>query len=68
MGRGYHFGNANLNIVAPIVALLAPYLVPALAVGAVVSRLIHDRVGGRLLRVFVLLFAIVSGTVLLTRN
>jgi hypothetical protein len=50
------------------VALLAPYLVPALAVGAVVSRLIHDRVGGRLLRVFVLLFAIVSGTVLLTRN
>ena len=43
-------------------------LVPAIAVGAAVSRLIHDRVGGRLLRVFVLLFASVSGTVLLTRN
>jgi uncharacterized protein len=43
-------------------------LVPALAVGAVVSRLIHDRIGGGLLRVFVLLFAIVSGTVLLIRN
>jgi hypothetical protein len=34
----------------------------------VVSRLIHDRVGARLLREFVLPFAIVSGTVLLTRN
>jgi hypothetical protein len=33
-----------------------------------VSRLIHNRVGGRLPRVFVLLFAIVSGTVLLIRN
>jgi len=43
-------------------------LVPALAVGAVISRLTHDRVGGRPLRVFVLLFAIVSGTVLLTRS
>jgi uncharacterized protein len=43
-------------------------LVPALAVGAVVSRLVHDRVGGRPLRVFVLLFAIASGTVLLLRS
>jgi len=43
-------------------------LVPALAVGAVVSRLTHNRVGGRPLRVFVLLFAIVSGAVLLARN
>jgi uncharacterized membrane protein YfcA len=42
-------------------------LVPTLVVGAVVSRLIHDRVGGRPLRVFVLLFAIVSGAVLLVR-
>lgn len=42
-------------------------LVPALAVGAVMSRLIHDRVSGRVLRAFVLLFAIVSGTVLLSR-
>jgi uncharacterized membrane protein YfcA len=46
----------------------AVMLVPALAIGAAVSRLIHDRVGGLLLRAFVLLFAIVSGTVLLTRN
>jgi uncharacterized protein len=43
-------------------------LVPALAVGAVVSRLAHDRVDGRPLRVFVLLFAIVSGAVLLIRG
>ena len=43
-------------------------LVPALAVGAAVSRLIHDRVGGRPLRVFVLLFAIASGAVLLVRS
>jgi uncharacterized protein len=43
-------------------------LVPALVVGAVVSRLTHDRVGGRPLRGFVLLFAIVSGAVLLTRS
>jgi uncharacterized membrane protein YfcA len=42
-------------------------LLPTLIVGAVVSRLIHDRVGGRLLRVFVLIFAIVSGAVLLVR-
>jgi len=42
-------------------------LVPTLVAGAVVSRLIHDRVGGRLLRVFVLIFAIVSGAVLLVR-
>jgi uncharacterized membrane protein YfcA len=40
-------------------------LAPALAVGAVLSRLVHDRVGGRQLRAFVLLFAIVSGVVLL---
>jgi hypothetical protein len=42
-------------------------LVPTLIVGAIVSRLIHDRVGDRLLRVFVLIFAIVSGAVLLVR-
>jgi len=46
---------------------VALMLVPTLVVGAVVSRLIHDRVGGRLLRVFVLIFAIVSGAVLLVR-
>lgn len=43
-------------------------LVPALAVGALVSRLTHGRVGGRPLRMFVLLFAIVSGIVLLMRG
>lgn len=42
-------------------------LLPALAVGAAVSRLIHQRVHGRGLRVFVLLFAIASGGVLLLR-
>jgi uncharacterized membrane protein YfcA len=43
-------------------------LVPALAVGAIVSRYIHGRVGGRLLRLFVLIFAIASGIVLLARS
>jgi uncharacterized protein len=43
-------------------------LVPTLAIGAAVSRLTHDRIGGRPLRLFVLLFAIVSGIVLLTRS
>ena len=43
-------------------------LVPPLAVGAIVSRLIHHRVDGHLLRLFVLTFAIISGAVLLTRS
>jgi uncharacterized protein len=42
-------------------------LLPALAVGAGVSRLVHERVQGRGLRMFVLLFAIASGGVLLLR-
>jgi uncharacterized membrane protein YfcA len=40
---------------------------PALAIGAALSRLLHDRLGGAPLRLFVPLFAIVSGTLLLTR-
>jgi len=43
-------------------------LVPTLVVGAMLSRLVHHRVGGRLLRSFVLLFAMVSGAVLLFRT
>jgi uncharacterized membrane protein YfcA len=43
-------------------------LVPALAIGAAASRLVHERVGGRLLRVLVLLFAISAGAVLLARG
>jgi len=46
----------------------AVMLVPALAIGAAMSRLVHGRLSGRLLRAFVLLFAMVSGAVLLTRN
>ena len=46
----------------------AVMLVPALAIGAAMSRLVHGRVSGSLLRAFVLLFAMVSGAVLLTRN
>lgn len=40
-------------------------LLPTLAIGAGASRLSHARVGGRKLRVFVLLFAIVSGALVL---
>jgi uncharacterized membrane protein YfcA len=42
-------------------------LAPALLVGAAASRLAHQRVTGRGLRVFVLGFSIVSGVVLLLR-
>ena len=45
----------------------AALLLPALVVGAVLSRLVHRRVNGRLLRIFVQLFAIVSGLVLLVK-
>jgi len=43
-------------------------LLPALAVGAILSRHVHHRVAGRGMRIFVLLFAIVSGLVLLLRG
>ena len=56
-------GRVNASHLTAAIALL-----PALIVGAAVSRLVHDRVGSRLLRLFVLLFALISGTVLVTRN
>ncbi|MFG2292686.1 sulfite exporter TauE/SafE family protein [Streptomyces sp. NPDC048603] len=40
----------------------AALLVPAIAAGAWASRLVHHRVDGRRMRLFVLLFALVSGT------
>lgn len=43
----------------------AAQLLPALCLGAVFSRAVHRRVDGRLLRVFVQAFAIVSGAALL---
>jgi uncharacterized membrane protein YfcA len=43
-------------------------LLPALIVGATLSRLVHQRAGGRWLRIFVLAFAAVSGMVLLLRG
>ena len=42
-------------------------LLPALALGALLSRLVHERLHGPLLRNFVLLFAVVSGMVLIIR-
>jgi uncharacterized membrane protein YfcA len=45
----------------------AAQLLPALAIGAVSSRLIHHRVNSRALRIFVMSFSIVSGLVLLVR-
>jgi uncharacterized protein len=47
------------------VALL---LVPPLALGAFLSRHVHHRVDGRVFRMFVLLFAIVSGAVLVFKR
>ena len=46
----------------------AAWLLPALLAGALLSRAVHRRVDGRLLRLFVQLFAIVSGAVLLARS
>ncbi len=46
----------------------AALLLPALIAGAMLSRLVHHRVGGRFLRTFVLVFAMASGVVLLFRN
>jgi uncharacterized membrane protein YfcA len=43
-------------------------LIPGLALGAVLSRIVHHRLNGRLLRAFVLIFAVVSGTVVLLRG
>jgi uncharacterized membrane protein YfcA len=45
----------------------AALLAPARVVGAALSRSLHTRVAGRVLRVTVLIFAIVSGAVLLFR-
>ena len=46
----------------------AALLMPALAVGAILSRLVHRRVDGRLLRGVVIGFAMASGAVLLFRS
>jgi uncharacterized membrane protein YfcA len=46
----------------------AAQLLPALGAGALLSRLVHHRVDERALRVFVMLFSIVSGVVLLLRS
>ncbi|HEY4066784.1 MAG TPA: sulfite exporter TauE/SafE family protein [Burkholderiaceae bacterium] len=42
-------------------------LLPALAIGALLSRLVHRRVNSRALRLFVMVFSIVSGLVLIVR-
>jgi uncharacterized membrane protein YfcA len=58
---------AGGRVGAPQLAAAAE-LLPALVVGAAFSRLAHRRVGGKILRVFVLAFAVVSGTLLLLRG
>jgi uncharacterized protein len=42
-------------------------LTPSLVIGATLSHRVHGRVGGRALRAFVLIFAVVSGALLLVR-
>ncbi|UQZ90222.1 permease [Deltaproteobacteria bacterium Smac51] len=44
------------------------YLLPAVIIGAVLSRLVHRRVGGKGLRAGVMIFAIVAGLFLLVRE
>jgi uncharacterized membrane protein YfcA len=53
---------------SPFQFAAAALLVPALAVGAITSRLVHQRMDGRLLRGLVVGFAIASGAVLLLRS
>ncbi|MYR46938.1 sulfite exporter TauE/SafE family protein, partial [Streptomyces sp. SID5910] len=43
----------------------AALLLPAIAVGAWLSRLVHHRLDARRMRLFVLVFALVSGLVLM---
>ena len=45
----------------------AAQLLPALVVGALISHVVHGRVSARFLRSFVLVFALVSGLVLLLK-
>ena len=52
----------------PLQRVAALQLAPALAVGALLSRLAHHRINARSLRVFVMGFSIVSGLVLLLRT
>lgn len=53
--------------VGTLQVVAAAQLLPALAVGALVSHAVHHRVNPRFLRAFVLVFALVSGLVLLVR-
>jgi len=46
----------------------AAWLLPALVAGAVLSRIVHRRINGRALRIFVQVFAIVSGAALLLHS
>lgn len=46
----------------------AAYLMLAVFVGALLSRWVHHRLDGKLMRVFVLVFAIVSGAVVMLRG
>ncbi|WP_345944747.1 sulfite exporter TauE/SafE family protein [Variovorax sp. dw_954] len=57
---------ATGRIEAPQLSAAAS-LLPALLIGAGLSRVVHHRVNGRFLRAFVQVFAIVSGVVLLVR-
>jgi uncharacterized membrane protein YfcA len=47
---------------------MALMLTPALVIGAVLSHMIHGRIGGSALRAFVLIFAAATGALLLVRN
>jgi len=51
--------------IGPAQMKAAGSLLPALVLGALLSRLVHHRINGRFLRIFVQVFAIVSGLVLL---
>jgi uncharacterized membrane protein YfcA len=57
----------NAGRIAPAQLIGALQLLPALGIGALLSRLVHQRVNSRALRIFVMSFSIVSGLVLLVR-
>ncbi|GAC1457128.1 MAG: sulfite exporter TauE/SafE family protein [Pseudarthrobacter sp.] len=62
MSLGLLAGTGNVRIEQ---FQIAPYLLPALIIGALASAAIHQRLGGKRMRTIVLTFALVSGAAVL---
>jgi uncharacterized membrane protein YfcA len=47
--------------------LAALYLIPLVIVGTALSKIVHSRIGGKGMRIAVLVFALISGAYLIIR-